>query len=91
MTNFRKQLGNYKRNAITELVAIASNFRQANIAIFHEFVHPPTGGGHQFMRGLWHQFELRNIKVENNVLSHTTRACLFNTFNYLEILGFSNT
>jgi glycosyltransferase involved in cell wall biosynthesis len=36
------------------------------------------------MRGLWHQFELRNIKVENNVLSHTTRACLFNSFNFDE-------
>jgi hypothetical protein len=76
MTNFKKQLGNYKRNAITELVAIASNFRQANVAIFHEFVPPPTSGWHQFMRGLWRQFEFRNIKVENNVLSLTTRACL---------------
>ena len=91
MINLKKQLGNYKRNTITELVVIASNFRQANIAIFHEFVHPPTGGRHQFMRGPWNQFELRNIKAENNVPSHTTRACLFNTFNYLEILGFSNT
>jgi len=57
-------------------------FRQTDIAIFHEFCPPPGGGGHQFLRALWDEFERKGLKVENNTISHTTRACIFNSFNF---------
>lgn len=59
-------------------------FQQADISIFHQFAPPPAGGGHQFLRALWHEAEARHLKVENNSISHTTKACLFNSFNFDE-------
>ena len=64
---------------------LASNIHgvpEADISFFHHFVPPPTGGGHQFLRGLWREFERRGIRLENNSISRTTRACLFNSFNF---------
>ncbi len=57
-------------------------FRKADITIFHDFKPPPTGGGSQFLKALWGEFERRGLRVENNIFSHTTRACLFNSFNF---------
>jgi len=57
-------------------------FRHADIAIFHEFSPPPGGGAHQFLWALWAEFERRGLRIENNTFSHTTRACLFNSFNF---------
>jgi len=54
----------------------------ADISFFHDFVPPPTGGGHQFLRALWREFERHGIRLENNTISKTTRACLFNSFNF---------
>lgn len=59
-----------------------SYLHRADVAIFHEFVPPPTGGGHQFMRALWQEFAQRGLRVENNTVSRTTRACLFNSYNF---------
>lgn len=56
----------------------------ADLSIFHEFEPPPTGGGHQFLRALWKQAESKGLRVENNTISRTTRACLFNSFNFRE-------
>jgi len=56
----------------------------ADLSIFHEFEPPPTGGGHQFLRALWKQAQLHGLKVENNLISRTTRACLLNSFNFSE-------
>lgn len=64
--------------------AIALSFTRADLSIFHEFEPPPTGGGHQFLRAFWKQAEARGLKVENNTLSRTARACLFNSFNFNE-------
>lgn len=58
------------------------NFRRADIAIFQEFAPPPGGGGNQFLRALWGEFEQKGFKVENNTISLTTRACLFNSYNF---------
>lgn len=60
----------------------AGNFQRADLSIFHQFSPPPTGGGHQFLRGFWREAETRGIRIENNLLSLSTRACLFNSFNY---------
>lgn len=58
------------------------SLRQADISFFHEFVPPPTGGGHQFMRALWQEFESRGLRLENNTISEKTCACLYNSFNF---------
>lgn len=55
---------------------------RADISFFHEFVPPPTGGGHQFMRALWGELEKHGLCLENNRISRTTRACLYNSFNF---------
>jgi glycosyltransferase involved in cell wall biosynthesis len=63
---------------------LASQFTSADLSIFHEFEPPPTGGGHQFLRAFWKQAEARGLRVENNTLSRSTRACLLNSFNFNE-------
>lgn len=34
------------------------------------------------MRAIWSEMEKQGIKVEGNTISRTTRACLFNSFNF---------
>ncbi len=74
------------KNKLSELLQIvisdASPTPDADISFFHDFVPPPTGGGHQFLRALWREFERRGIRLENNTISKTSRACLFNSFNF---------
>jgi glycosyltransferase involved in cell wall biosynthesis len=66
------------------LTIVAGWITSADLSIFHEFEPPPTGGGHQFLRAFWRQAELHGLRVENNMISRTTRACLFNSFNFSE-------
>ena len=54
----------------------------ADLALFHEFAPPPTGGGHQFLRALVAELERRNLTVELNEISPGTAACLVNSFNF---------
>jgi len=54
----------------------------ADLAVFHEFVPPPSGGGHQFLRALVRELRARGLDVEENRISGGTRACLFNSFNF---------
>lgn len=61
---------------------IAAWGRRADISIVHQFYRPPYGGGNQFLLALRGEFERRGLRVENNVISPTTRACLFNSFNF---------
>ena len=56
--------------------------RGADLALFHEFAPPPTGGGHQFLRALVAELERRNLTVELNEISPGTAACLVNSFNF---------
>lgn len=72
----------YRDTLGTVVAKAAGNWRQADVAIFHEFVPPPSGGGHQFMRALCREFERRGLRVETNSVSNTTRACLFNSYNF---------
>lgn len=60
----------------------SSKYRHADISIFHKFYSPPYGGGNQFLRALWEELERRELRLENNKISHTTRACLFNSYNF---------
>jgi glycosyltransferase involved in cell wall biosynthesis len=54
----------------------------ADLALFHDFAPPPTGGGHQFLRALVAELERRGLVVEVNRISAGTRVCLFNSFNF---------
>lgn len=52
------------------------------MAVFHDFVPPPYGGGNQFLLTLVAEFERRGLRVERNTVSATSRACLFNSYNF---------
>lgn len=79
----RQQLKKWYQNIWSIPTAkIMANFNQADISIFHQFRPAPTGGGHQFMRALSNQFTQMGLRVENNTISHTTQACLFNSYNF---------
>ena len=56
--------------------------RGADLAVFHEFVAPPYGGGNQFLLALLQEWKGRGLEVEVNRLSRATQACLFNSFNF---------
>jgi glycosyltransferase involved in cell wall biosynthesis len=55
---------------------------RADLALFHEFAPPPSGGGHQFLRALVGELEARGLHVEQQRISVDTPACLFNSFNF---------
>jgi glycosyltransferase involved in cell wall biosynthesis len=70
------------RRARSELDWLTSRRGQADLAVFHELVPPPAGGGHQFVRALVREIGGRGLEVELNRLSGGTTACLFNSFNF---------
>jgi glycosyltransferase involved in cell wall biosynthesis len=70
------------RRARTELDWRASRRGRADLALFHEFAPPPSGGGHQFLRALTRELSRRGLAVELNRVSGRTPACLFNSFNF---------
>ena len=61
---------------------ILARFTRADLAIFHEFLPPPYGGGNQFLLALRRKFESLGWRTEANTISLTTRACLYNSFNF---------
>ncbi len=71
------------REFLSDVGAVAkSATTTTDLSLFHNFEPPPTGGGHQFMRALWRSAEQHGLRVENNTLSRTAKACLFNAFNF---------
>ncbi|MBE0681181.1 MAG: glycosyltransferase family 4 protein [Anaerolineales bacterium] len=84
--SFKQKLGvRYMVDGIGDLAAaLIAQFSSADLSIFHEFEPPPAGGGHQFLRAFMRQAQARSLRIENNTISHTTRACLFNSFNFKE-------
>jgi len=52
------------------------------VAVFHEFHRPPYGGGNQFLLALVGELERRGLTVETNLISGSTPACLYNSFNF---------
>jgi glycosyltransferase involved in cell wall biosynthesis len=61
---------------------ILARFKRADLAIFHEFLPPPYGGGNQFLLALRREFERLGWRTEANSISLSTRACLYNSFNF---------
>ena len=70
------------RRARTEADWHRSRPRRADVAVFHEFVAPPYGGGNQFLLALVGELERRGLTVEANRISGGTPACLVNSFNF---------
>jgi glycosyltransferase involved in cell wall biosynthesis len=66
----------------TELDLAGTRSSRADLALFHEFVPAPSGGGHQFLRALTGELSRRGLVVEENRISASTPACLFNSFNF---------
>jgi glycosyltransferase involved in cell wall biosynthesis len=65
-----------------EADAVRARTRTADVALFHEFAPAPAGGGHQALRAFLSECRRRGVTVQTNVLSRSTRACLFNSFNF---------
>lgn len=55
---------------------------RADLAIFHDYAPPPSGGGNQFVHALAGELSRRGLVVEHNRISVETPACLFNSFNF---------
>ena len=71
-----------RRAAGTEATRLASRRGCADLAVFHEFAPPPSGGGNQFLAGLVGELRRRGLEVEVNRISGGTPVCLFNSFNF---------
>ena len=78
----RRGLGTVARELGTEADLLMSRRGRADLALFHQFAPPPTGGGHQFLRALLGELERRGLAVELNRISRGTSICLFNSFNF---------
>jgi len=70
------------RRAGTAVALGTRRLRRADLAVFHDFAPPPTGGGNQFLRALVGELERRGLRVERNRLSASTPACLCNSYNF---------
>jgi glycosyltransferase involved in cell wall biosynthesis len=70
------------RRVRTEADWLASRRGRADLAVFHEFVPGPWGGGNQFLRALTGELAARSLGIEVNRLSGGTPACLYNSFNF---------
>ena len=70
------------RPARTYVDWLSSRHGGADLSVFHEYVPPPSGGGHQFVRALSRELERRGLRLEANRISRGTRTCLFNSFNF---------
>ena len=66
----------------TQIDWFASRRSTADLALFHEDVPPPSGGGSQFVRALVGELERRGLAIERNRISGGTTTCLFNSFNF---------
>ena len=78
----RRGAGAAAREFATEFDLVRSRKGRADLALFHEFAPPPSGGGHQFLRALLGELERRGLTVELNRISRGTSVCLFNSFNF---------
>ena len=82
MFRLRRGVGAVARELGTEIDVVRSRNGSADLALFHQFAPPPTGGGHQFLRALVRELERRGLTIELNRISRGTSVCLFNSFNF---------
>jgi len=82
LTKARSARRELSQRAWAEADRLASRHDRADLALFHEFLPAPTGGGSQFLRALTGELERRDLTVELNRISGKTPACLYNSFNF---------
>lgn len=78
----RAAFGRVSSRIRTERDLRASRDRRADVAVFHEYAPPPSGGGNQFVRALEGELHRRGLVVEENRISGGTPRCLLNSFNF---------
>jgi len=78
----RQRVRSLRARARTEVDWRGSRGERADLAVFHEFLPPPTGGGSQFLRALTGELRRRGLQIELNRISGATPVCLFNSFNF---------
>ena len=87
----RKTVRRVARRFELERDAVLARARPVDLALFHRFAPPPAGGGNQTLRAVTAEFQRRGLRVGNNAVSPSTRAVLFNSFNFdlarLELLA----
>jgi glycosyltransferase involved in cell wall biosynthesis len=62
--------------------SVIARTRPVDLALFHEFAPAPAGGGNQTLRAVVAELERRGVRVSYNVAAPSTRAILFNSFNF---------
>ncbi|HZT15320.1 MAG TPA: glycosyltransferase [Gaiellaceae bacterium] len=62
--------------------ALRARRRPAELSLFHEFRPPPAGGGNQTLRAVVGEMRRRGVRVELQTVSPSSRAVLFNSFNF---------
>jgi glycosyltransferase involved in cell wall biosynthesis len=70
------------RSLRTTVDLVRARTGSADLAVFHDFMPAPYGGGHQFLRALCKDFVRRGFVLENNRIAAGTSACLYNAFNF---------
>ena len=60
---------------------VGSRRARADLAVFHQFLPPPTGGGTQFLRALTKELESRGLSVEIDRISGATPGPESSTVN----------
>jgi glycosyltransferase involved in cell wall biosynthesis len=82
LVHARSAVDRVRSRLVTERDVRATRAGRADLAIFHEYAPPPSGGGHQFVRALTGELARRGLEVEENRISGQTPRCLFNSFNF---------
>ena len=62
--------------------AALARVRPSDLALFHEFVSSPAGGGNQTLLAVAAEFRRRGVRLSYNAAGPSTRAILFNSFNF---------
>lgn len=65
-----------------EAAVFAARVRTSDVVIAHAFQRPPYGGANQFLLALRGQFEQRGLRVGENAITRSTRACVLNAFAF---------
>lgn len=70
------------RRARIERDAWRARRRRAELSIFHDFAPSPAGGANQTLRAIVGELTRRGVGIEYGAISPSTRAVLFNSFNF---------
>jgi glycosyltransferase involved in cell wall biosynthesis len=78
----RPAAGRARRRYRAARAARAVADRRIDLAVFHDFAPAPAGGANQTLRAVLEGMEARGVAVNVGAASGSTRALLFNSFNF---------